>query len=64
MFVVVHGKPFQSSLMFAGKHLPDAPHEGMLLALLTNITLGWKGLPGTNTNHGHKTFYDIKTRRG
>ncbi len=37
---------------------------GRLLALLANIELGWKGLPGTNTlayyeNYGRKKFYDI-----
>ncbi len=30
------------------KHLSDAPLKGRLLALPTNIRLGWKGLPGTN----------------
>ncbi len=50
------GKPFQPSLMFVGKagaypsekHLSDAPRKGRLLAFPTNITLGWKGLPGIN----------------
>ena len=31
------------------KHLSDVPLWGRLLASLTNITLVWKGLPGTNT---------------
>ncbi len=38
--VFVSGKPFQPNLMFAGKAEPTAP---------TNIRLGWKGLPETNT---------------
>ncbi len=50
------GKPFQPSLMFAGRvraypseHLSGAMFKGRLLALHTNIILGWKSLPGTNT---------------
>jgi hypothetical protein len=43
--------------MFAGKarilpkwrNLQGAPLKGRFLALPTNIRLGWKGLPGTNT---------------
>ncbi len=31
------------------KHLSGAPLYGGLLALPTNIRLGWKGLPGANT---------------
>ncbi len=30
------------------KHRSGAPLQGRLLALLANIILGWKGLPGTN----------------
>jgi hypothetical protein len=30
------------------KHLSGAPLYGRLLALIPNITLGWKGLPGIN----------------
>ncbi len=52
----VPGKPFQPNLMFAGKAraypseaLSGAPLYGKLLALPANIRLGWKGLPGTNT---------------
>jgi hypothetical protein len=30
------------------KHLSDAPLKGRLLALPTDIRLGWKGLPGIN----------------
>jgi hypothetical protein len=31
------------------KHLSGAPLLGSLLALTTNITVGWKSLPETNT---------------
>ena len=31
------------------KHCSDALHLGRRLSLPTTITLGWKGLPGTNT---------------
>jgi len=57
MFVIIEsvsGKPIQLSLMFARpdpnrvKHLSGALAWGKLLALPTNIRLGWKGLPGTN----------------
>ncbi len=48
----VPGKPFQPSLMFAGKAIAypseapsGAPLYGRLLASPTNIRLGWKGLP-------------------
>jgi hypothetical protein len=42
-------------------------HFGRLLALPSNIRLGWKGLPGTNTvayseksvTYGRKLFYII-----
>ncbi len=51
--VLVPGKPFQPSLMFAGPYRSesplDAPLLGRLLALSTNIRLGWKGLPGKNS---------------
>ncbi len=43
----VPGKPFQFSLMFAGKarvYPIEAP-----FTLHTNIRLGWKSLPGTYT---------------
>jgi hypothetical protein len=43
------GKPFQPSLMFAGKagvYPSEAPE---------NIRPGWKGLPGTNT----LAYYEI-----
>ncbi len=45
------------------KHLSGAPLQGRLLASLTNIRLGWRGLPGTNTlayydiNYDRKKFY-------
>jgi hypothetical protein len=45
-------KPFQPSLMFAGK-VPRGDHlkgalVGKALALLTKFTLGWKGWTGAN----------------
>ncbi len=54
MFVT--GKPFQPSLMFVGKaaayprveHLKGA-YLGKAPALVANIRLGRKGLPGTTT---------------
>ncbi len=55
----VPGKPFQPSLMFAGKagaYPSEAPFRcsslgsyPRLWALPTNIRLGWNGLKGTNT---------------
>ncbi len=52
----VPGKPFQPSQMFvgiAGAYLVEEPSGASLLGRLqassTNIRLGWKGLPGTNT---------------
>ncbi len=49
------GWPFQPSLMIVGKvrnnrveHLKDAT-LGQAPALIANVRLGWKGLPGTNT---------------
>jgi hypothetical protein len=54
--VFVPGKPLQPCLMFvvkAGAYLREAPFRwstlGRPLALPTNIRLGWRGLPGTNT---------------
>jgi hypothetical protein len=54
--VFIPVKPFQPSLMFAGKAgaypseaLYDAPLQGRPLVLLINIRLGWKSLPGMNT---------------
>ncbi len=42
------------------KHLSGVPLHGRPLALPTNIRLGWKGLPGTNTvNYVRKKFYII-----
>jgi hypothetical protein len=32
-----------------GEHIKGSSLKGRLLALPTNIRLGWKGLPGTNT---------------
>ncbi len=56
MFVIV--KPFHPSLMLMIKatqpsqlgHLKDAPLEAKVQRLPTNIRLGWKGLPRTNTS--------------
>jgi hypothetical protein len=53
----VPGMPFQPSLMFAGKagsylsevHFKCSTLWGRHLSSPTNIRLGWKGLPGTNT---------------
>ncbi len=60
MFVA--GKPFQPSLGLvrkAGAYPSGAPKEaplwGRLLALPTNITLGWKGLSGINT----QAYYEL-----
>jgi hypothetical protein len=51
------------------KHLSSAPFWGRLLALPTNIRLGWKSLPGANTLAFHensqlsrKKFYNIGYR--
>jgi hypothetical protein len=48
------------------KHVPGSPLEGRLLALPTNIRLGWKGPSGIHTlsyynlrsfvKYGHKSF--------
>ena len=49
--MLVPGKPIQSSLMFAGKAkacLSGATHR-QALAFPSDIRLGWKGLPGTNS---------------
>jgi hypothetical protein len=34
--------------VFRVRHLSGVPLKGRLLALPTNIKLGWKSLPGTN----------------
>ncbi len=55
----------QSSNTTREKHLSGAPLEGRPLALPTNIKLGWKSLPVTNTfilirksvNYGCNEFY-------
>jgi hypothetical protein len=55
--VFVPGNPFQPSLMFTGNarvYVSGAPESGAplygrFMASPTNIRLGWKGLPGTNT---------------
>jgi hypothetical protein len=47
---VCPGKAFQPSIMFAGKaRVAWVTSLGSAVALLTNIRLDWKGLPGTNT---------------
>jgi hypothetical protein len=51
MFVPV--KPFQPSsqvrpMSTQVKHISGAPPKGKLVALPTNIRLGWKSLPGSN----------------
>jgi hypothetical protein len=48
------------------KYLSTALLWGRFLALLANIRLGWKGLPGTNTlgtflNYGRKKSHNIGT---
>ncbi len=55
--VLAFGKPFQLSLIFAGKAEAyptltkrGAPLLERLLAQITNIRLGRKGLTGTNTH--------------
>ncbi len=48
----VPGKLFQPIVMLVGKariYPIEEPFKGRLLALHTNITLGWRGLPGTNS---------------
>jgi hypothetical protein len=57
--VFVPEKPLQPSLLFAVK----------VVALPTNIKLGWKGLPGTSTsllqkyvNYGYKMLYSTPPR--
>jgi len=67
-------KSFQPSLMFISKavsyyRVKPLLQLGRLLAVPTNIGLGWKGLPGTNTsllgtfvNYDLKKFYNTDTR--
>ncbi len=71
--VFVPGKPFQPCLMFVRKaeaYPSEAPFmrpsQRKAPALFTNITQGWKGLPGTNTNlkqtlvnYSHRKFNNI-----
>jgi hypothetical protein len=64
---------FPASLMFVGKggaYLSEVPFrvlqgtsEGRLLALPTNIRLGWKDLQGTNTLAYYKTFVNIGRKK-
>jgi hypothetical protein len=44
-------------------YLPGAPINGRLQALFTNIILGWKGLPGTNSLAYLKIFKLCKKKR-
>ncbi len=62
----VPGKPFQPSLIFVGnartQEWSTDSYYSRVCCGLTNIRLGWKGLPGTNplaylqkiVNHGRK----------
>jgi hypothetical protein len=45
------------------EHLEDVPHKGRLLSLPANITLDWKGRPGTNTvaYYEHSYITDAKS---
>jgi len=45
------------------KHNLGVPVLGRLLALLTNIRLGWKGLPGTSSlaYWGHSKITGLKS---
>ncbi len=46
---------------YSSEYLSGAPLLGKLLALPTNIRLGWKGLPGTKTSSLRKPVnYDLK----
>ncbi len=49
-------KPFQPEPTQV-KHLSGTPLYGMALALPTNIRLGWKGQPGTDTLAYYKLSY-------
>ncbi len=73
------GKHFQLTLLFVGKarslpksEVPGRSSLGYCLVLPTNIRVGRKGLPGTNTLAylvqltvtKEKKFYNIETRMG
>ncbi len=60
----VPGKPFQPSVVFAGgQSLPEwSTFQGRLLASPTNTTLGWKGLPGTNTLAYYENPYNTAVK--
>jgi hypothetical protein len=65
--VFVPGKPFPPSLFFVGKaraNPSEAPlgavPYGRLLALPTDISLGWKGLQGASFFE-HMSFIIVKT---
>jgi hypothetical protein len=62
--VFVPGEPFQPRPVFVGKPYPRVEHmKGASLApaLPTNIRLGLKGLPGTNTlaYYGNPQITDV-----
>jgi hypothetical protein len=65
--VFVPGNPFQPSLMFSDKaraYPSETPfrystNKARLLALPTNIRLGWKSLPGTNTGLLQKLIHYV-----
>ncbi len=65
--VFVLGKPFQPSLMFVNEAEAYLSETVLLkripLALPTNIRLGWKALPGTNTlaYYIHSVITDVKS---
>jgi hypothetical protein len=75
----VPGKPLQPSLLFMNKleliqvkHLSGAPFYGRLLALPTNIRLGWKRNVGDKhssllpkfVTYGRKKFYNVGPQDG
>jgi hypothetical protein len=62
---LVPGRPLQAILMFGwkvGAYSIEAHFRYSHIALSTNIRLGWKGLPGTNTLafHEHSQITDVK----
>jgi hypothetical protein len=67
--VLISGEPFQPSITFVKKagaypsDLSGAPLLGRFQALPTNIRLGWKSLPGTNTlaDYKHLSITPVKS---
>ncbi len=58
--------PFHPSAQFPSKALPclsGVTLLDMLLALSANITLGWEGLPGTNTL-AYLALFEDTTKKG